>query len=55
MAKTSMGKMTLDEAKKSPKLDAGAKGIKGGRQFGGLAKSTGSVFYAGPDRKEHQK
>ena len=55
MAKTSMGKMTLDEAKKSPKLDAGAKGTKEGKQFGGLAKSTGSVSYAGPDRKKHQK
>jgi hypothetical protein len=36
-----MGKMTLDEAKKSPKLDEGAKGTKEGRQFGGPAKSTG--------------
>ena len=55
LAKTSMGKMTLDEAKMSPELDAGAKGIKEGRQLGGPTKSTGSVFYAGPDREEHQK
>ena len=55
MAKTSMGKMTLDEAKKSPKLDAGAKGFKEGRQFGGPAKSTGSVSHAGPDWGKHQK
>ena len=55
MAKTSMGKMTLDEAKMSPELEAGAKRIKEGRQLGGPTKSTGSVFYAGPERKEHQK
>ena len=55
MAKTSMGKMTLDEAKKSPKLDEGGKGTKEGRQFGGPAKSTGSMPHAGPDWGKHQK
>ena len=56
MAKTSMGtEMTLDEAKKSPKLDEGGKGTKEGRQFGGPAKSTGSVSHAGPDWGKHQK
>ena len=49
-----MGKMTLDEAKKSPKLDEGAKGTKKGRQFGGPADSAGSMSHAGPDWGKHQ-
>ena len=36
-----MGKITLDEAEKSPKLDEGDKGTKAGRQFGDPAKSMG--------------
>jgi hypothetical protein len=40
-----MGEMTLDEAKMSPGLDAGAKRIKEGRQLEGPIKSTGSVFF----------
>ena len=56
MAKTSMGKMTLDEAKMSPELDAGAKGINEGRQLGGPAKSTGECVLCRTGlRKEHQK
>ena len=42
-----MSKMTLDEAKKSPKLEEGAKGTKKGRQFGGPAESAGSTVLHG--------
>ena len=50
-----MGKVTLAEAKMLPKLVTGAKGIRKRKKLGGLTKNTGSVFYAGPERKEHQK
>jgi hypothetical protein len=49
-----MGKVTLVEAKMLPKLVTGAKGIRKRKQLGGLTKNTGSVFYAGLGRKEHQ-
>jgi hypothetical protein len=55
LARTSMGKVTLAEAKMLPKLVTGAKGIRKRKKLGGLTKNTGSVFYAGPERKEHQK
>ena len=55
LARTSMGKVTLDEAKMLPKLVTGAKGIRKRKQLGGLTKDTGCMSYAGPERKEHQK